>query len=157
MSSRLGRVSVAIVAMIISLLLSVVISYGQSVNYYYDDLNRLIRIEYPDGTVIGYSYDAVGNRLEEAVIPPAGTPVSVSGSITTPTPTYTWDAVFGATQYCIKVNDSTGLRIDQCYTPSQAGCPNNTGTCSVTPAVELAGGAGQWWIRTYNAGQRPLE
>ena len=156
MSSRLRKVSVTIVAMIVSLLLSIAICYGQTVNYYYDDSNRLIRIEYPDGTVIGYSYDAVGNRVEEALVPPTGTPVSVSGPITTATPTYVWDAAFGATMYCIKVNDSTGTRIEQCYTPAEAGCPNGTGTCSVTPAVELAGGAGQWWIRIYDpAGYGP--
>jgi YD repeat-containing protein len=107
MSSWLRKVSATIVAIIISLLLSIAVSYGQSVNYYYDDLNRLIRVEYPDGTVIGYFYDAVGNRVEEALVPPTGSPVSVSGPITTATPTYVWDAAFGATLYCIKVNDST--------------------------------------------------
>ena len=156
MSSWLRKVSATIVAIIVSLLLSIAISYGQSVNYFYDDSNRLIRVEYPDGTVIGYSYDAVGNRVEEALVPPTGTPVSVSGPITTATPTYVWDAAFGATMYCIKVNDSTGTKIEQCYTPAQAGCPDGTGTCSVTPAVELAGGAGQWWIRIYDpAGYGP--
>jgi YD repeat-containing protein len=68
---------------------SVIFSYAQSVNYYYDDLNRLIRVEYPDGTAIGYGYDETGNRIEEALIPPATTLVSVSGPITTATPTYT--------------------------------------------------------------------
>jgi YD repeat-containing protein len=135
---------------------SVIFSYAQSVNYYYDDSNRLIRVEYPDGTVIGYAYDETGNRIEEAVVPPATTLVSVSGPITTDTPTYTWNSVFGATLYCIKVDDSTGTKIDQCYTPAQAGCPDNTGTCSVTPAVQLSGGNGQWWVRVYDpAGYGP--
>jgi YD repeat-containing protein len=150
MSSRVRNIAVMTLILLSLSLFSAVPTSGQTVNYYYDDLNRLIRVEYPDGTIIGYGYDEAGNRFEEALVPPATTLVSVSGSITTATPTYTWDAVFGATMYCIKVNDSTGTKIEQCYTPAEAGCPNNTGTCSVTPAVELAGGAGQWWIRVYD-------
>lgn len=156
MSSGFRKVSVMIVAMIVSFLLSIAISHGQSVSYYYDDLNRLIRIEFPDGTVIGYSYDAVGNRVEEALVPPASTPISVSGTITTATPTYVWSAVFGATLYCLKVEDSTGIKIEECYTPEEANCPDGTGNCSVTPNVELAGGDGEWWIEVYNpAGYGP--
>ncbi len=33
------------------------------VNYIYDELNRLIQVEYPDGTVIKYDYDKLGNRI----------------------------------------------------------------------------------------------
>lgn len=35
--------------------------------YTYDNLNRLIQVQYDDGTVIKYTYDAVGNRLSELV------------------------------------------------------------------------------------------
>ncbi len=150
MGLKFRRNLLMILAIIMLFFIPLTASYGQSVNYYYDDLNRLIRVEYPDGTVVGYGYDPVGNQVEEALAPPTGTPVSVSGPITTATPTYTWDAVFGATMYCLKVNDSTGTQIDQCYTLAEVNCPQNTGTCSVTPSVVLAGGAGQWWIRIYN-------
>ncbi len=140
---------IAVIALIYS---SAFDSFSQSVDYHYDDLNRLIRVENPDGTVIGYAYDEDGNRVGEGTPPPAGTPVSASGSIATPTPTYTWDAVLGVTMYCLKVDDSTGTKVQQCYTPAQAGCPDNTGTCSVTPSIALAAGAGRWWIDTYNLG-----
>jgi YD repeat-containing protein len=43
---------------------SVIISYAETVNYIYDELNRLIRVEYADGTKIEYTYDGVGNRSQ---------------------------------------------------------------------------------------------
>jgi hypothetical protein len=49
------------------------------------------------------------------------------------------------------VNDSTGNKINQWYAAADAGCPDGTGTCSVTPTTILARGAGQWYIRTYNS------
>ena len=38
-------------------------SYAETVNYIYDEVNRLIRVEYGNGTVIEYTYDKTGNRL----------------------------------------------------------------------------------------------
>lgn len=40
---------------------------ADTVTYYYDELNRLIRVEYSNGKVIEYSYDAAGNRLTKNV------------------------------------------------------------------------------------------
>ena len=39
-------------------------SYSETVNYIYDELNHLIRVEYADGTKIVYAYDEVGNRSQ---------------------------------------------------------------------------------------------
>jgi len=39
-------------------------SYAASATYYYDELNRLIRVEYADGSRIDYLYDEVGNRSQ---------------------------------------------------------------------------------------------
>ena len=61
MSSRLRQGLLASVA-IIALILSSVIVYAGSVTYTYDGLNRLVRAEYEDGTVIEYTYDKAGNR-----------------------------------------------------------------------------------------------
>lgn len=53
------------------------VSYGSSLqlvaficlfcrgDYTYDDLNRLLQVEYDDGTVIEYVYDEVGNRVQK--------------------------------------------------------------------------------------------
>jgi len=35
--------------------------------YTYDNLNRLVQVQYDDGTTIQYAYDAVGNRLVQQV------------------------------------------------------------------------------------------
>lgn len=35
--------------------------------YTYDNLNRLIKVQYDDGTIIQYTYDEVGNRLTQQV------------------------------------------------------------------------------------------
>jgi uncharacterized repeat protein (TIGR03803 family) len=86
-----------------------------------------------------------------ASLPPAATLISPSGSITTSTPAYTWNAVLGSTWYYLWVNDaSASPKIQQWYTAAQAGCASGTGTCSVTPSVTLASGAAQWWIQTWN-------
>ncbi len=63
--------------------------------YTYDNLNRLIKVQYDNGTVIQYTYDAVGNRLTQqvqafsgaaATSAPAGKQVSAPVSISTPAP-----------------------------------------------------------------------
>lgn len=82
--------------------------------------------------------------------PKTATLISPSGTITTATPTYTWNAAPSATEYCLWVSDSTGVRIQQWYTAVEAGCGAGTGTCSVSPSVPLATGAGKWKIQTRN-------
>jgi hypothetical protein len=84
-------------------------------------------------------------------VPAAATLVSPTGIITTTTPTYTWNAVSGATSYQLYVYDSTGVKINQWYTASRAGCPSGTGNCSVTPSTSLASGGVTWWIQTWNS------
>jgi hypothetical protein len=80
MSPRLRRISLIAAAMILLLSMSVLISYGQSVNYYYEDLNRLIRIDYGD-TVIDYTYDDVGNRETERIAHPPITTANPLGRV----------------------------------------------------------------------------
>jgi len=94
--------------------------------------------------------------------PGKATLLSPSGSITTDTPSYIWNAVAGATWYYLWVNDGGSASnsangrakksavILEWYTASQTGCPNGTGTCSVTPSIALSQGAGQWWVQTWN-------
>jgi YD repeat-containing protein len=38
--------------------------------YTYDYLNRLVQVQYDDGTIIQYSYDAAGNRTVQRVTAP---------------------------------------------------------------------------------------
>jgi hypothetical protein len=84
--------------------------------------------------------------------PPPATLISPSGTITTTTPTYTWNAVSETTEYYLKVNDSSKEnKILRWYTSSEAGCASGIGTCSVTPTTALAAGSGTWWIQAKNS------
>ena len=86
-------------------------------------------------------------------VAPAGkaTLVSPSGTISTPTTPYTWNAVSNSTYYYLWVSGPSGNVIQTWYTAAQAGCASGTGTCSVTPAVNLGNGVQMWWIETYNS------
>jgi len=42
-------------------------SANQTVVYQYDDVGRLIEVDYPNGTIITYTYDTVGNRVSTTV------------------------------------------------------------------------------------------
>ncbi len=52
-------------------------SFAETIQYTYDDMLRLTRAEYGDGTVVEYVYDNVGNRLARTTTlagPPANNP-----------------------------------------------------------------------------------
>lgn len=101
---------------------------------------------------------AYDNRVNSSRLPlyplPPGKPtlISPSGTISTKTPTYTWNALGSATRYRMYVEDASGPKIDQWYTAAQAGCAAGTGTCSVTPGTLLALGAGRWQVMGENEG-----
>jgi hypothetical protein len=105
-----------------------------------------------------YSEEDFSLTINPADGPPgAATLIMPTGSIATNTPTYTWNAVPGATCYNLSVNDSTGNRVRKWYTAEEVDCPIGIGTCSVTPATTLNPGAAQWWILTVNnSGTGPL-
>lgn len=42
-------------------------AFAENVDYIYDDLNRLKRVEYGNGRTIEYTYDEVGNRTQKTV------------------------------------------------------------------------------------------
>ncbi len=77
--------------------------------------------------------------------------VSPHGTITTATPSYTWNAMTNFSWYGLYVQDSSANpKINKWYTAAEAGCSAGTGTCTVTPATVLSSGSGKWWIQTYN-------
>ena len=43
------------------------LSFAGTTTYQYDDLNRLIRAQYPDSKVVQYTYDAAGNRVSKVI------------------------------------------------------------------------------------------
>jgi YD repeat-containing protein len=72
-----------ILTIIVLLFTSIIASYGESVQYFYDELNRLIQVRYSDGTVINYSYDQAGNRIAETIpdVTPPTTTASPAGGV----------------------------------------------------------------------------
>ena len=44
------------------------------IRYDYDELNRLIRVQYDNGTNVTYIYDELGNRLSRIVVPDSSAP-----------------------------------------------------------------------------------
>lgn len=77
------------------------------------------------------------------------TPVAPFGIIETPSPTYEWTPVPGATRYRLLVQDTTRAAtiqdtnetsiIDEWYTAEEAGCATEEGLCMVTPTAEVIG------------------
>ena len=51
----------------IILLFLVLAATAQTTRYSYDNLNRLTRITYANGTIVSYNYDANGNRISEII------------------------------------------------------------------------------------------
>ena len=76
--------------------------------------------------------------------------VSPSGSVSSTTPTYTWNAVSDADEYVLRVYDSAypfqSPVILRLYTAAEAGCASGTGTCSVTPPTLVTGDV-TWQVR----------
>jgi len=60
-------------------LISSISSFSETIIYKFDDLNRLIRVEQPDGSAIDYDYDEVGNRIRKEVTPRTMCPGDVIG------------------------------------------------------------------------------
>ena len=90
--------------------------------------------------------------IAAGTLPGPVTPISPSGNVGTRTPTFTWNAVSGATGYEIYVADPTGAvqKLRQTLSAAQAGCAAGTGTCTFTPASALDLGAASWWVRAQN-------
>jgi YD repeat-containing protein len=52
------------------LLFFVLPCWAENITYTYDALNRLVRVQFANGTVIQYIYDAAGNRTSRVVNTP---------------------------------------------------------------------------------------
>lgn len=83
-------------------------------------------------------------------IPPLPPPVGTAplGTINSSSPTFTWNAVPGATWYYLWVGRGDGLHmLDQWYDGFYI-CTG--GTCSVTPDLALLPGWHQWWVQAWS-------
>ncbi len=71
--------------------------------------------------------------------------VSPSGSISTTTPTYTWNAWSGATSYYLLVQNTAGVAVSQSVSAAAAGCAT-AATCSFASSSPLSSGAVYNWF-----------
>jgi len=77
--------------------------------------------------------------------------IAPSGTISTSTPTYSWNAVSDVELYYLYVNGPMGNEISSWYSPTQAGCSSGTGTCSIDTGKFLTGGPHTWQVLSYNS------
>jgi len=132
----------------------------RATEFVYDNLNRLERTIYPDGTAILYSYDNVGNRTEQWVGPLAVREVTLSASPPSPQPyiasgqtvTFTAQATgaFPPFTYKFTVRNSSGTVIaSHGYTSDNTYQWNTTGllwgdyTVEVRAASNINNGTGE--------------
>ncbi len=89
---------------------------------------------------------AASQALAQAPPPPAL--VSPSGSVDTGTPTYTWNAISGVTEYQLQVFRGSVIHVNVWLNASSV-CTG--GTCAHTPSTALTPHDYQWKVRSKNA------
>jgi hypothetical protein len=82
-------------------------------------------------------------------LPGAATLVSPNTNTNDSTPTYTWNAVSGATWYFLWVNGPSGTPLLKQWFQASTAC--TVGTCSATPATSHSSGTHRWWVQTWNS------
>jgi hypothetical protein len=98
----------------------------------------------------GISAWATVSSFYVTILPPVPTLVGPSGSITTITPTYIWNAVSGATSYDLWTPADKTVN----YTAVQADCDSGEPICSVTPSTVLNNDDEvTWTVRSHNTGK----
>ncbi len=76
-------------------------------------------------------------------------PITPSGTISDPTPTYSWGKIYGATQYEYQLYKGTTWVYTKTVLLSACGATVN---CVSTPTTVLAAGSYQWKVRAYIGG-----
>lgn len=130
MPSQLRQAYVTIIAVIIFLGAMVLPSSAGTANYTYDNGNRLIRIDYEDGSKIEYAYDESGNRTVKNI-----TIVDTTPPVTTAAPTGgTYNAIQTVTLTC---NDDGGSGCDKVYYTTDGTIPT-TSSSIYSSAITIA-------------------
>ncbi len=80
--------------------------------------------------------------------PKATTLIGPTGNTTDTTPSYSWNAVSGATWYYLWSRDNQGDISNKWYHKSKLNC--ESGTCSTTPSTELPLGSVRWYVISWN-------
>ncbi len=77
MENKVKAMKSAIILSFVLLATAFLFAQSKTIQYQYDNLSRLTRVDYGDGTVIEYTYDAVGNRETHVVTAPQAATVLV--------------------------------------------------------------------------------
>jgi len=108
MPSRIKHGLLITVILVCLFFASVLTSYAETINYIYDELNRLIRVEYGNGTVIEYIYDKAGNRVTEILdTAPPTTTASPPGGVYSTAQSVTLACSDGSGSGCDKIYYTT--------------------------------------------------
>ena len=84
--------------------------YGSSLSFGYDSLNRLTNVDYGNGSVISYTYDAAGNRLTYSGAV-ANDTIAPSIAITNPTSDYFFTTSNSTINLSGTAADNTGVTL----------------------------------------------
>lgn len=82
MALKLKRKAFIGLAIIASIFITGIASFAETIQYTYDKADRLTKVAYGDGTVVEYTYDPAGNRLQEKITTAAKLPKVVTGQAT---------------------------------------------------------------------------
>jgi len=86
--------------------------YAQTISYQYDNQNRLMKVDYGNGSIVNYTYDANGNIMSKVV---SGVSLPAAPFLLTPVnnsignlfnPTFDWNDVPNSTSYRLQVSNS---------------------------------------------------
>ncbi|OGP08672.1 MAG: hypothetical protein A3G39_11120 [Deltaproteobacteria bacterium RIFCSPLOWO2_12_FULL_43_16] len=101
-------------------------SFAETVNYTYDDLNRLIRAAYGNGLIIEYQYDEAGNRMQKVIsidtVPPLTTASPAGG---------TYNAAQSVTLTC----SDAGSGCNNIYYTTDGSTPTTSSSVYSTPII----------------------
>ena len=147
--------------------------FAGSVQYTYDNLNRLTKADYGNGNYINYSHDAVGNITGiNSVIPttsststttvPGGTTTtsihacpspnlnSPDGAHTVPLPVFSWENAGGVEWYNVNVWSAAANQYAASKWFDSTVCTG--ATCMAQLDAALSPGQYWWWLNTYSSG-----
>lgn len=70
MSGKQQIITIVTLALLMAIFMTFTTAFAGTTTYQYDELDRLIKATYSDGTVIEYAYDEIGNRIQMAAYKP---------------------------------------------------------------------------------------
>lgn len=146
---------------------------NKNIQHTYDGNKKRVKVVTPEKTVyyyynlageLLYRYDKTNKKdveyinlngkliakLEETAPPSAPTLISPSGSVTEVNPTFTWNAVSGASEYLFNIRLDT-TNVENRYISAEVlGCAEGTGLCSYEIQSNIYDNTYNWRVKTVN-------